>query len=108
MADKPHPQTWDDYRDACLRTYGGGYQPADEREIFHHGIETVFNFLSAEFPEAQTCLVANQLLTMCRIALRVIGPVEVTRETLTPEVVDRLDAILGLYRVIQRAEGEPQ
>jgi hypothetical protein len=46
----PPPKTWDDYEAGCLQTYGGGYQTGAEREIFRHGIATVFNLLRAEFP----------------------------------------------------------
>ena len=46
----PVPKTWDDYEQGCYGTYGGGYQTAKEREIFHHGIGTVFNLLRHEFP----------------------------------------------------------
>lgn len=51
----PQPQSWDEYERGCLATFGGGYQTEEEREIFRHGMKTVFNLLRAEFPPAQVC-----------------------------------------------------
>src|SRR3990167_4833360 len=52
---EPHPKTWADYRRGCLATYGGGHREQDTIEAFRHGMETVFNLLEAEFPEAYIC-----------------------------------------------------
>ena len=49
----PAPETWDDYEQGCLMTYGGGYKTKGEIDIFHHGISTVFNLLRNEFPPAE-------------------------------------------------------
>ncbi len=49
----PRMKTWDDYRHGCLTSFGGGYKEQRELDIFHHGIETVFNLLQAEFPPAE-------------------------------------------------------
>ena len=52
----PQPITWDDYERSCLATFGGGYRTEHEREIFRHGMTTVFNLLRGEFPPAEQCL----------------------------------------------------
>lgn len=51
----PAPLTWGDYEAGCLNTFGGGYQKEHEREIFRHGMSTVFNLLRREFPPAEKC-----------------------------------------------------
>lgn len=43
-------KTWDDYEKGCCDTFGGGYQIEEEREIFRHGMKTVFTLLKKEFP----------------------------------------------------------
>lgn len=48
----PAPKTWDDYEAGCHATFGGGYQTEKEREIFRHGMTTVFNMLRREFKPA--------------------------------------------------------
>jgi hypothetical protein len=40
---------WDECERGCMMTYGGGYRTEEEREIFRHGMGTVFNMLRAEF-----------------------------------------------------------
>jgi len=51
----PQPITWDDYERGCLATFGGGYRTEHKREIFRHGMTTVFNLLRSEFPPAEQC-----------------------------------------------------
>lgn len=62
MIGLPAPKTWDDYADGCFATFGGGYQSKAERGIFQHGMETVFNLLRSEFPPAEQCKFATDLL----------------------------------------------
>lgn len=50
MYGAPKMKTWEDYREGCLATFGGGYQTQDELEIFRHGMGTIFNMLDSEFP----------------------------------------------------------
>lgn len=60
----PHPQSWQDYREGCVGTFRGGHRGA-EAEAFAHGMETVFNLLEAEFPPAEQCKAATELLAAC-------------------------------------------
>lgn len=54
----PAPKSWDDFERGCLLTFGGGYRTDEEREIFRHGMQTVFNLLRREFPSAEQCRAA--------------------------------------------------
>lgn len=47
---RPAPTTWQELARDCKDTFGGGYRTAEERRIFHHGIQTAFNLIEAEFP----------------------------------------------------------
>lgn len=69
----PDPQTWDEYEQGCIGTYGGGYRTPTETEIFHHGMATVFNLLRAEFPAAVLCKAAPELLRACKLAQGAMG-----------------------------------
>lgn len=66
---KPQPKTWDDYEAGCLATYGGGYRTEAERDVFRHGMSTVFNLLRHEFPPAELCKLALALQAVCEDAL---------------------------------------
>jgi hypothetical protein len=59
---KPQPKSWADYRAGALANYGGGHRTDGHLEAFHHGIKTVFNLLEAEFPPAEQCKSAGELL----------------------------------------------
>ena len=50
----PAPKTWNDYRQGCLSTFGGGHAGV-EYLAFQHGMNTVFNLLEHEFPPAEEC-----------------------------------------------------
>lgn len=63
------PSSWDDYEACCIATFGGGYRTNEEREIFHHGMSTVFNLLRAEFPSAEQCKASTFLLKACQTML---------------------------------------
>ena len=54
----PRVKTWDEYEAGCIATFGGGYHTEAEREIFRHGMSTIFNLLRAEFPAAEVCKAA--------------------------------------------------
>jgi hypothetical protein len=56
-------RTWDDYEQGCLTSFGGGYRTEEEREIFRHGMSTVFNLLRGEFPPAEIIRNESDLLT---------------------------------------------
>ena len=58
----PPPKTWADYRQGCLSTYAGGHDEPAEYRAFQHGMETVFNLLEAEFPPAELCKQAADLI----------------------------------------------
>lgn len=45
--------TWDQEESGAIRTYGGGYQKNEERNIFHHGMSTVYNCLRAHYPQPE-------------------------------------------------------
>lgn len=62
----PAVKSWNDYENGCLATYGGGYRTEEELSIFHHGIVTVFNLLRAEFPPAEQCKTAKDLMAACQ------------------------------------------
>lgn len=51
----PPPKTWDDYERACHDTFGGGYRTEEERDVFRHGMTTVFDLLRGEFKTAEEC-----------------------------------------------------
>ncbi len=57
----PRPKTWADYENGCLATFGGGHR-GDELDAFQHGMQTVFNLLRSEFPPAEQCKAAPQLV----------------------------------------------
>lgn len=63
------PQSWDDYDQGCQLTFGGGYRTEPELDIFRHGMGTVFNLLRHEFPQAQLCKAAPQLLSALKLLL---------------------------------------
>ena len=49
------PTTWQEYARDCRCVFGGGYRTAQEREIFHHGIQTAFNAVEADMPPFALC-----------------------------------------------------
>lgn len=55
------PKTWHELERGCLATFGGGHRGA-EYEAFQHGMSTVFSLLRAEFPPAEVCKAAPDLL----------------------------------------------
>lgn len=59
---RPQPQSWADYRHGALENYGGGHRTDGHLAAFHHGIETVFNLLEGEFPPAEQCKAAPEML----------------------------------------------
>lgn len=61
-------RTWNDYRAGCLATYSGGHHNDGHLEAFSHGMETVFNLLEAEFPPAEVCKAAPELLNALELA----------------------------------------
>lgn len=65
----PLPVTWDDYERGCILTYGGGYREPETILVFRHGMNTVFNLLRREFPPAEQCKAAPELLAACQQAL---------------------------------------
>ena len=65
----PQPKSWEDFERGCRATFGGGYQTEAERDIFHHGMTTVFRLLEREFPPAEQCKAAPDLLAACKAAL---------------------------------------
>ncbi len=65
---KPSPKSWDDYEEGCLSTFGGGYSDVKEAEIFRHGMSTVFRLIGGEFPPAEQCRAASDLLAACKRA----------------------------------------
>ncbi len=62
--NEPAPRTWDDYRRGCVSTYRGGYTGKEAR-AFESGMITVFNLLEGEFPPAEVCRAAPDLLAAC-------------------------------------------
>lgn len=56
------PQTWDGFRESCHATFNGGHDAGSNRKAFHHGMDTVFNLLEAEFPDPSTCKAAPTTL----------------------------------------------
>lgn len=61
---KPRVQSWDDYEQGCLATYGGGHHSDGHLDAYQHGMSTVFNLLRAEFPPAEQCKTAPALLNL--------------------------------------------
>jgi len=61
-------KTWDDYEKGCLASFGGGYRTQEDAEIFQHGMRTIFNLLRNEFPAAEQCKSAQDLLEACEVA----------------------------------------
>jgi len=70
---RPQPKTWEDYRQGALANYSGGHHEEPAVGIFEHGMETVFNLLEAEFPDAQKCKAADDLLKALKKALHDSG-----------------------------------
>ena len=60
------PLAWDGYRTSCHSTYNGGHHDEDTRKAFHHGMDTVFNLLEAEFPGPVLCKASPDLLKACK------------------------------------------
>jgi len=71
---RPQPKTWDDYRQGALANYGGGHHTDGHLEAFHHGMETVFNLLESEFPDAQKCKAADDLLNALKALFALLDP----------------------------------
>lgn len=65
---QPRAQTWDDYEQGCLSTFGGGHR-GECYEAFQHGMQTVFRLLRAEFPPAEQCRENAALLRDVRAVL---------------------------------------
>ena len=63
---QPPGRTWDDYLDGCFAEYGSGYRDGSKREIFQRGMRAVFALLEEEFPPAEVCKAAPELLEACR------------------------------------------
>lgn len=69
---RPKMKSWDDYEQGCLASFGGGYCKEEDRAIFHHGMETVFNLLRSEFPRAEACKASGDLLEACKLLLQTV------------------------------------
>ena len=67
---RPQVKTWDDYEAGCLASFGGGHRDDGHLEAFQHGMSTVFNLLRGEFPSAETCIAAPDLLEALEISLQ--------------------------------------
>lgn len=67
--NEPAPTSWDDYERGCLLTYRGGHHDEPELAAYQHGMGTVFNLLRAEFPPAEQCKAAPDLLAACKAAV---------------------------------------
>ena len=66
----PTLKSWDDYRQGCLSTYGGGHHEEATITAFRHGMNTVFNLLEAEFPPAEVCKATADLQEAAEAMLR--------------------------------------
>jgi hypothetical protein len=71
---EPQPRTWDDFERNCLATFGGGHR-GECFEAFQHGMSTVFNLLRAEFPPAERCKAAPDLLEACKTANKYLADI---------------------------------
>lgn len=60
----PPVRSWDEYETGCKSTYRGGHHDERDLEIYQHGMNTVFNLLRAEFPPAEMCKAAPDLLAV--------------------------------------------
>ena len=87
--NEPQPRSWYDYERGCLLTYRGGHHDEPELGAFQHGMRTVFTLLRAEFPEAQTCKAAPQLLEAAK-AVAECHP----NELIPGRLFDRLRAVI--------------
>ena len=58
---QPAPQTWAELSRDCQSVFGGGYTTHAERQIFHHGIRTVFNLLEAEMLPLAQCRAVQRI-----------------------------------------------
>lgn len=108
---EPHPRTWGDYERGCLLTYGGGHHSDGKLEAFQHGMSTVFNLLRAEFPPAETCAAAPDLLEACEAVVEECEATFVDTAEMAPAWValerQLKDAILKAKPAAQRTkEGE--
>ena len=61
----PPVKSWDDYEQGCLTTFAGGNEGA-ELGVYRRGMSTVFELLRNEFPPAEQCKAAPDLLEACR------------------------------------------
>jgi len=65
-------KTWDDYEQGCLTSFAGGHHEDGHLGAYQHGMQTVFSLLRAEFPPAELCKAAPELLAVCKRVLRSI------------------------------------
>lgn len=55
IGQKP-AETWETMRESCHMTYNGGHRTQEAIDAFHHGMDTVFNCLTAGgFKEMHEC-----------------------------------------------------
>lgn len=96
------PKSWDDYERGSLLTFRGGHHEEPELYAFQHGMSTVFNLLRDEFPPAQLCKAAPDLLAACEAAMRIEqlwGP----PEPCEPEHTDEMAALAAMRDKITAA-----
>lgn len=67
--NEPPPRTWADYERGCIDTFRGGHE-GKEAVAFVQGMRTVFRLLKEEFPPAEVCQAAPDLLEACKAAVR--------------------------------------
>lgn len=87
---RPPMKTWDDYEAGCLASFGGGHKDQLMLAAFHHGMSTVFNLLRAEFPPADICKAAPDLLEALRECITETGAPAARGHR---EAIRRIDAI---------------
>lgn len=66
------PVSWDDFERGCLLTYAGGHHNDSHLPAFQHGMRTVFSLLRAEFPPAEICKAAGELVEPAEQALEIL------------------------------------
>ena len=100
----PHCKSWEDYRRGAHATFNGGHHDDPAHSAFHHGMDTVFNLLEGEFPPAELCKTAPDLLAVVRAVAAECRDTFIDPDEMAPEWIKILAAADA---AIAKATGEP-
>lgn len=95
---RPQPRTWKDYEDGCVGTFRGGHE-GKEGAAFVHGMRTVFRLLTEEFPRAELCQRAPDLLRQRDVLLKAVKAIRETIES--PEHLRGDEALVQISNLCQ-------